>query len=288
MQPPAFLGRRLFCAATVCEPQRAKGAKIAGTVSEPMSTVRDERPASEHAFDAAGPYYDSWFDLPLGQTVDALEKDLLYSLASLRPGERALDVGSGTGHFAFDLAGHELEVVAVDLSPAMLAVARGKVPTSVRRGKVPTSVGRGQGPTVHLVRGDTATLPLAPAAFDLVLSVTALEFVADPQQAVAEMWRAVRPGGRLVVGVLNALSPWAWARRRESQKQETAFSDAHFFAPWELLRLLRALGPVTWSSSVFIGPDGAGQRWAWGLERVGRLLLRPFGALLVGRVTKWR
>ena len=234
-----------------------------------MSAVGDERPASEHAFDAAAPYYDSWFDSPLGQTVDALEKDLLYGLASLRTGERALEVGSGTGHFAFDLTARRLTVVGLDLSAALLSIARDR------------------GPTVHLVRGDAAALPLASGAFDLVLSVTALEFVADPQRAVAEMWRAVRPGGRLVVGVLNAFSPWAWARRRESEKQETPFSHAHFFAPWEFLRLLRALGPVTWSSSVFIGPHGAGQRWAWGLERAGRAVLRPFGALLVGRVAKW-
>jgi len=235
-----------------------------------MSTARDSRPASEHAFDAAAPYYDSWYESPLGQTVDALEEDLLYGLASLRAGERALEVGSGTGHFAFGLAGHGLEVVGVELSPAMLAVAQGK------------------GTAVPFVRGDAVALPLAPACFDLVLSVTALEFVADAQRAVAEMWRAVRPGGRLVVGVLNALSPWAWARQRESQKQETPFSHAHFYSPWEFVRLLRALGPVTWSSSVFVGPHGAGQRWAWRLERLGRAVLRPFGALLVGRVTKCR
>jgi ubiquinone/menaquinone biosynthesis C-methylase UbiE len=262
-----------------------------------MNAVTDKRPASEHAFDAAAPFYDSWFDLPLGQTVDALEKDLLYGLASLRPGERVLDMGTGTGHFAFDLAGHGLEVVAVELSPAMLAVARGQVPPSPGRGKVPPSPGRGKSlparrpaatGSVHLVRGDAAALPLAPGAFELVLSVTALEFVADPQRALAEMWRAVRPGGRLVVAVLNALSPWAWARRRESQKQETPFSHAHFFTPWEFRRLLRALGPVTWSSSVFIGPHGTGERRAWRLERLGRAALRPFGALLVGRVVKWR
>jgi ubiquinone/menaquinone biosynthesis C-methylase UbiE len=241
-----------------------------------MPVLRDGRPASEHAFDSVAQYYDSWFDLPLGQTVDALEKDLLYGLAHPHAGERALDMGTGTGHFAFDLAGHGLEVVGVELSPAMLAVARARA-LPVR----PATAG-----SVHLVHGDAAALPLAPATFDLVLSVTALEFVADRQRALAEMWRAVRPGGRLVVGALNALSPWAWARRRESHKQETPFSHAHFCAPWEFWRLLRALGPVTWSSSVFAGPHGAGQRWAWGLERVGRAALRPFGALLVGRVTK--
>ena len=214
--------------------------------------------------------YDSWFDQPLGQTVDALEKDLVYGLAGLRPGERVLEVGSGTGHFGFDLVNRGHEVVGLDLSPTMLAVARRK------------------GRAVHLVRGDALTLPVASASFALVLSVTVLEFVADPQQALQEMWRAVRPGGRLVAAVLNAHSPWAWVRRRQSRQQETFFSQAHFFSPREFTRLMGALGPVRWDSAVFIGPQGAGMSCAWGLERLGRSLLRPFGALLVGRVTKCR
>jgi ubiquinone/menaquinone biosynthesis C-methylase UbiE len=227
------------------------------------------RPTSERAFDGVAPLYDSWFEIPLGRTVDELEKDLLYGLAQPQAGEHLLDVGTGTGHFAFDLSTRGLQAVGLDLSWPMLLAAKSK------------------GSAVRLLRGEAAALPLPTAAFDLVLSVTALEFVAQREQAIAEMWRAVRPGGRLVVAVLNALSPWAWARRRESQTQDTPFSHARFFYPWEFTRLLSALGPTTWSSSVFIGPNGAGLRWAWPLERAGRALCKPFGALLVGRVRKW-
>jgi len=234
-----------------------------------MEDQERSRPASERAFDGVAPLYDSWFETPLGRVVDEVEKDLLWRLAEPRSAEDALDVGTGTGHFALDLATRGLQVVGVDLSRPMLSVARGKNPTS------------------HFARGDAAALPLAAEAFDLVLSVTALEFVAQRQQALAEMWRAVRPGGRLVVAALNALSPWAWARQRESQRQQTPFAHAHFFYPWEFVRLLSRLGPVTWNSSVFIAPNGKGLHWVWGLERAGRVLCKPFGALLVGRVKKW-
>lgn len=226
------------------------------------------RPASERAFDGVALLYDSWFEIPLGRTVDELEKDLLYELAQPRAGERVLDVGTGTGHFAFDLAARGLQAVGLDLSRPMLLTARSK------------------GAAVRFVHGEAAALPLPTASFDLVLSVTALEFVAQREQAMAEMWRAVRPGGRLVLAVLNALSPWAWTRRRESQTQETPFSHARFFYPWEFVRLLSRLGPAAWSSSVFVGPNGTGLRWAWPLERAGRALCKPFGALLVGRVVK--
>jgi ubiquinone/menaquinone biosynthesis C-methylase UbiE len=234
-----------------------------------MSTRQTERLPSEQAFDAVASLYDSWFGLPLGRTVDELEKDLLYSLTGLLSGQRVLDVGTGTGHFAFDLAAGGGIMVGMDLSMPMLAVARSK------------------GPSARLIRGDAAAMPLAADSFDLVLSVTALEFVAHRERAIDEMWRAVRPGGRLVAGVLNALSPWAWVRRREGTRQETPFSHAHFFYPREFVKLLSRLGPVTWSSSVFVGPNGMGLRWAWALERVGRALFKRFGALLVGRVMKW-
>lgn len=235
-----------------------------------MTVRQTARPPSERAFDGVAEFYDSWFGTALGNAVDALEKDLLYELAAPHPGERVLEVGAGTGHFALDLAQRGLTVVGLDLSAPMLAVARSKDAMA------------------HWLRGDAAALPLSTAAFDLVMSVTALEFVADPTLAMKEMWLRVRPGGRLVLGVLNALSPWARARRRESQRQETPFSHAHFFYPWEFVGLLRRLGRVAWSSSVFVGPEGAGLRSAWRLERLGRLWLRPFGALLMGRVVKWK
>jgi ubiquinone/menaquinone biosynthesis C-methylase UbiE len=231
-------------------------------------SLTSTRPPSEGAFDDVATLYDAWFDTPLGQTVDELEKDLLYGLAELHRSERILDVGTGSGHFALDMAERGGIVVGVDLSQPMLLVARG------RAAEAP------------LVRGDAATLPLRGAAFDLVFSVTMLEFVANPEQALGSLWRAVRPGGRLVVGVLNALSPWALARRRESRKQNTPFDHARFFYPWEFTRLLRRFGPLEWSSSVFIGPSGTGISQAWTLERIGRALFKPFGALLVGRITK--
>ena len=229
--------------------------------------LRTQDRGAEGAFDAVASLYDSWFETPLGRTVDELEKDLLWKLIGSGDG-RALDVGTGTGHFAVEFVSRGWTAVGLDLSAEMLAVARGK------------------GAALSLTRGDAGALPVASESFDLVLSVTALEFVAHPHQALQEMWRALRPGGRLVMGVLNAWSPWAWARRLESRKAETPFSGARFFAPTAFVRILRRFGSVHWSSSVFVGPGGQGLRWARGLERLGRVLLRPFGALLVGRVQK--
>lgn len=226
------------------------------------------RGRSENPFDAAAPFYDAWYEMPLGRLVDELEKDLIYGLAAPVAGERALDVGTGTGHFAFDLAERGLDVTGVDISKAMLGVARTR------------------GTTAALIVADAAELPFADASFGLVLSVTTLEFVSQPERTLSEMWRVTHSGGRMVVAVLNAWSPWARARRREALEQDTPFRHARFYAPREFVSMLRSYGPTHWSSSVFIAPDGRGQRFAWALERTGRLLCRPFGALLVGRVEK--
>ncbi len=180
------------------------------------------------AFDRLASRYDAWYDAPLGAFVDAREKDAVFGLAGVRPGERALDVGCGTGNYTLELArqpllvslspmhpGSPAQVVGVDPAPAMLAIATRKA--------------KGEGPPVHFVQAVAENLPFAPGSFDLVVSVTTLEFVASPEAAVAEMVRVVQPNGRLVVGVLNAWSLWALAYRR---REGSVYEHAHFFSLW--------------------------------------------------------
>jgi ubiquinone/menaquinone biosynthesis C-methylase UbiE len=247
-------------------------------------------PIRSNPFEAPGVAraYDAWFETPLGAHADRVEKALIRRLARPRAGERALDVGTGTGHYAAWLADLGLQVSAVDSSPAMLEVAR------ARR---------------HPVAWRQATadaLPFDDGAFDLVLSVTMLEFVDRPAEAVDEMFRVVRPGGRLVAAVLNRDSPWARAREAEARELDTPFRYAHFYSPGELAALLGRHGPVTWGGALFVGPQGQGlaaasrpDRRPWLastrrpslaagmlLECLGAALFRRRGALLAARVGK--
>jgi len=212
--------------------------------------------------------YDSWFETPLGQVVDQLEKALIYRLADPHPGERALDVGSGTGHYSCDLAERGLTVTAIDASGAMLGAARAK------------------GCRVAWEQGEVEDLPFADGTFDLVLSITALEFVRDAARVLSEMARVTAPGGRMVVAVLNARGPWAAARRREAEEEGGTFAAARFLRPDEFAAMLRRHGPTRWSSSVFVPPSGRGLWCAGLLEVLGQALARGRGALLVGRVER--
>jgi len=212
--------------------------------------------------------YDTWYDLPLGATADRLEKALVQRLARPRVGERALDVGTGTGHFARFLADLGVKVTGVDTSEAMLTQARARHPD------------------IPFQSADARHLPFPADSFDLVLSITMLEFTDEPERAVEEMVRVTKMGGRVVLGLLNGESPWAQVRKTEAQQQDTPYAHAHFVTADEMLALLGRFGHVRWSSSVFVGPTGRGLRIAGALERVGQLFCRRHGALLVGRVDK--
>jgi len=97
----------------------------------------------------------------------------------LQPGERVLDLAAGTAVSAVELARSGATVVACDFSLGML--------------------GEGRGRGVPLVAGDALALPFPDAVFDAVTIAFGLRNVADPAQALRELARVTRPGGRLVV-----------------------------------------------------------------------------------------
>ena len=104
---------------------------------------------------------------------------------ALRPGERVLDVATGTGDLAFmeqAVVGPQGCVVGVDSCAPMLEVARG----------------RQQG-AVDFQEGDAMNLQFPDASFDVVTISFGLRNVADRVQALREFRRVLRPGGRLMV-----------------------------------------------------------------------------------------
>ena len=122
------------------------------------------------------------------RTRDVRRRRALVGAAlAVRAGESVLDVGCGPGFYAQELlevVGPDGRVVGIDASPEMLAAATARCARHAN---------------VAFHRGDATALPVADASFDAALCVQVLEYVPDATGALAEIRRALRPGGRAVV-----------------------------------------------------------------------------------------
>lgn len=154
--------------------------------------------------------YENWYT-GQGRRQGRLERRLIRKLLDRMPDARTvLEVGAGTGHFTRFFAECGLEPVGVDVSRPMLADARQRGPQ-------------------RYVQGDAGTLPFRDRSFDLVATITALEFVPDARLALREAVRVARRG--LLLGVLNRHSVLGQIRVRRGGD---VFGSAQFYTPREL------------------------------------------------------
>jgi SAM-dependent methyltransferase len=133
-----------------------------------------------------GPAGQRWADRQAAQ--DVLLKpvaDLVVERAKLKPGERVIDIGCGSGATAIAFArevGPSGHVLGVDISGPMLARARQSAPQDL---------------SIDFVPADATVYPFEPASFDVLASRFGVMFFADPALSFANMRKALRPSGRL-------------------------------------------------------------------------------------------
>lgn len=124
-------------------------------------------------------------------------KRRLVRLSAAGPGTRALDVCCGTGDIAFLLAATGAEVVGLDFSEAMLAVARER---AARWQPNFFAEGMGTPPRPpQFIRADALRLPFPADTFDVVTIGYGLRNLADRETGLREMHRVARPGGRMLI-----------------------------------------------------------------------------------------
>lgn len=129
--------------------------------------------------------FDDWATAGRGEGMEEGHRqtagDLLDQL-TVEPGDRFLDLGTGIGWAARDMASRGARAVGIDVAPRMLARAR-----------------RASGPKVEYALASFEALPFEADTFDLAFSMEALYYAGDLDQALAEVVRVMAPDGRIEI-----------------------------------------------------------------------------------------
>jgi arsenite methyltransferase len=143
----------------------------------------------------------------------------LLEVLALQPGEQVLDVGSGPGHYAFDMAsavGDTGRVAGVDN-------AKDSLETAQRRCSGLANV------SFHL--GDAVDLPFDETTFDAAISTQVFEYVPNVGAALGEIFRVLKPGGRVLIHDTE-WDAWAWhSRDRARMNRVMEVWDNHLADP---------------------------------------------------------
>ena len=139
-------------------------------------------------FDAIAPRYDL-LNHVLSAGLDKRWRDRAVDALGLASGARVLDLCTGTADLAIATARRvpRVSVIGVDFSGAMLRLGLGKIRSQQLE------------PAIELVRGDATRIPLSAASCDAATIAFGIRNVDEPERALAELARVLRPGGRLAI-----------------------------------------------------------------------------------------
>jgi arsenite methyltransferase len=163
-------------------------ARLRGAATAPMT-----RYLSRQASRPRGPVGRTLGRIWIRET--AAVNDVAVELLEAYAGDRILEIGFGPGRTVQRLVEIGAEVDGVDVSPDMVCVAARRNAPGIARG------------AVRLHAGDGTRLPAADDSLDAVIGVHTVYFWPDPAATVAEIARALRPGGRVVLAFRDGAAP---------------------------------------------------------------------------------
>ena len=156
--------------------------------------------------------YDAWYQTARGSWIADQEFSALLKLFTPKAGQTLLDIGSGSGYFSQRFSQLAINVTGLDISNEMNIYA--------------TASSKG----ISYIQGDALALPFADNSFDYCSAITSLCFVANPEQALAEMWRVSRKA--VILGLLNRHSLLYYMKRNSKGYQGARWDELKTVRKW--------------------------------------------------------
>lgn len=203
--------------------------------------------------------YNEWMQRQENRYAADLESHLMLGMLDPVAGESILDIGCGSGASVRPMLNKGLDVTGIDPSPYMLDILAETL-----------------GNRVALFRGFAEDLPFDDNSFNHAILFTSLEFVDDPQKALAEAFRVAKD--RVFIGFLNRYALTGIGRRVKGIFTPTIYNRASFFSVWEIKNMVRKLmGPVPVCWRTVCQFPGSWGPWMKQIESSGLVQRFPFG-----------
>lgn len=171
---------------------------------------------------------------PAGSYIDKTQKERTLSLIGDCRGKKVLDIATGTGRFALEIARNGASVTALDSSRRMLDIVRGKFEKEGLSDKLTT------------IHGSAAGLPFPDEEFDVCVCINAMNHIPEYKMVLREIRRVLRTGGISVTNYTSWLSYYMpvglWINLRKKALRRNVYTK--WFSPFEIIRLNKANGLV--------------------------------------------
>ncbi len=164
--------------------------------------------------------YENWYSSKEGLYFDKREKELIAKMLEFKPRQSLLEIGCGTGHFLKWFENFKLELTGIDSSRKMIEFSSGFLNKNTK-----------------LEVQDAENLPFEDNSFDIVVFITSLEFINNPQDALKESLRVARE--KVLVCFLNKLSLLSLKRGIKGLFKDSIYNQTAFFSVFQMKQMIK-------------------------------------------------
>jgi len=173
---------------------------------------------SKFDFNSIANTYDDWYKEEIGKISDKIEKKVVKKYLDKFSSKTVLEVGAGTGHWTQFLSDNGYFVLGIDIAQQMIISAQNK--------NIPFST---------FLNCNVQSLPYNSETIENVVAFTSLEFVDDTDKAFDEIYRVLKKGGSLLIGILNANG--SLSKRRNGQASFENYTPFTFASIYQRLKV---------------------------------------------------